>query len=130
MNNKNDIEAKLNDVISAYELADSIINGKIQELVDKDTELNNLITLLEKAYKKADTSLQAAINTVQTNLDIAISNLNDTILNNKNDIEAKLNDVINAYELADSIINGKIQELVYKDTELNNLITALEKSYK
>ena len=130
LNNKNDIEAKLNDVISAYELADSIINGKIQELVDKDTELNNLITSLEKAYKKADTSLQAAINTVQTNLDTAISNLNDTILNNKNDIEAKLNDVISAYELADSIINGKIQELVDKDTELNNLITSLEKAYK
>ena len=129
-NNKDDIESKLNEIIKAYELADSIINGKIQNLEAKDVELKNLVDSLTKSSKAADTALQDAINAVQSNLDTAISSLTDTIANNKDDIESKLNEVIKAYELADSIINGKIQSLETKDSELQNLIDSLTKSSK
>lgn len=79
--------------------------------IQSDDELNNLITALEKSYKEADTALRDAIDRVQANLDTAIFNFSVVILNNKNDIERKLNDVIKAYELADSVINGKIKRL-------------------
>lgn len=111
----------------------SLINPVDESNVDEiqsDDELNNLITALEKSYKEADTALRDAIDRVQANLDTAIFNFSVVILNNKNDIERKLNDVIKAYELADSVINGKIKRLENKDTELNNLITTLEKTYK
>ena len=127
-NNKTDIETKLNDVIAAYELADTVINGKIQDLENKDVELKGLIDALTTSSEEADVALQDAINAVQTNLDNAITSLTDTIANNKNDIETKLNDVVTAYELADSVINGKINDLTNKDVELKNLIDALTTS--
>ena len=125
--------SKYNVKFEVIEEKSSLINPVDESNVNEiqsDAELNNLITALEKSYKEADNALRDAIDRVQTNLDTAIFNFSVVIVNNKNDIERKLNDVIKAYELADSVINGKIKRLENKDTELNNLITTLEKTYK
>ena len=128
--NKDDIESKLNEVIKAYELADSIINGKIQNLESKDVELKNLIDSLTKSSKDADAALQDAINTVQTNLNNAVNDLNLSIANNKQEIKEELITVKKAYEDADIVINSKISSLVEKNEELTNLFNSLQDDLK
>lgn len=130
VNNKNDIERKLNDVIKAYELADSVINGKIKRLENKDTELNNLITTLEKTYKEADVALQDAINILQTNLNNAVSDLNTSISNNKQEIKEELRVAKEAYDAANVVINSKFASLAEKDEDLLKQLNYLKQVSK
>ena len=132
--NKSDIEGKLSAVKEAYEAADAVINSSISALQSKDGELEESIANLKTASEKADSDLKAAVDKVQTNLDKAVSTLNTSIAAKADStaLSQAIEDLTNAYEAADAVINSSISALQSKDGELEesiaNLKTASEKA--
>lgn len=131
--NKTDIESKLTAVEEAYKAADTLINGEISALKNKDTALVNSIAALETAYKAADTALQESIESVESKLESEIARLEGLISSGTSDInelEQAIADLNTAYKAADTLINNEISVLKEKDTALNISIAALEEAYK
>ena len=93
-------------------------------------ELNEAIAKLKSELLQADEVLQNAINKVQANLDKAVTDLNETISNNKDDIESKLNAAVKAYEDANVIINSKFASIAIKHEEFANLFDSLKEDLK
>ena len=67
--------------------------------------------------------VKAAIDTVQSNLDNAVAQLQEAINTNEADIEAKVSALDTAYKAADTLLRS---DMTAADEELNGKITALE----
>ena len=124
----------LNDKITAldaaYKAADTIINSEIAALKGADGEIKASITALDTAYKAADTELKNAIDTVQSNLDTAVEELNGSLTAGAETLNGKITALENAYKAADTIINSEIAALKDTDINIKASITALESAYK
>ena len=124
----------IEDLTNAYEAADAVINSSITALQSKDGELEESIANLKTSSEKADSDLKAAVDKVQTNLDNAVSTLNTSIAAKADStaLSQAIEDLTNAYEAADAVINSSITALQSKDGELEesiaNLKTASEKA--
>ena len=95
-----------------------------------DGELAAAVAALEKKIEEAKSELNAKINEVQTNLENAVSTLN-TLIAAKADSTAlsqAIEDLTNAYEAADAVINSSITALQSKDGELEESIAKLKTS--
>ncbi len=128
--NKADIEEKVAEIDSAYKAADALIKSDIAALIARDSEIEESIAALVSAYKSADIILLGSINRVQTNLNNAVAELNNSVSANKADIEEKIAALDVAYKAADAIINSEIAALIAGDSELRQSIAALDVAYK
>ena len=85
-----------------------------------DGELAAAVAALEKKIDEAKKALNAKINEVQTNLDNAVSTLNTSIAAKADStaLSQAIEDLTNAYEAADAVINSSITALQSKDGEI------------
>ena len=95
-----------------------------------DGELAAAVAALEKKIEEAKSELNAKINEVQTNLDNAVSTLNTSIAAKADStaLSQAIEDLTNAYEAADAVINSNITALHSKDGELEESIAKLKTS--
>ena len=118
----------IEDLTNAYEAADAVINSSITALQSKDGELAAAVAALEKKIEEAKSELNAKINEVQTNLENAVSTLNTSIAAKADStaLSQAIEDLTNAYEAADAVINSSITALQSKDGELEESIAKLK----
>ncbi len=126
--NKTDLSAEIKAVEAALKNADSVIDGKIADLVDEDTAIKTSIEALGNSLAGVKADLETAIAKVQSNLDTAVDDLNNAIAQNKTDLSAEIKAVEAALKNADSVIDGKIADLIAEDTKINASISSLENS--
>ena len=95
-----------------------------------DGELAAAVAALEKKIEEAKSELNAKINEVQTNLENAVSTLNTSIAAKADStaLSQAIEDLSNAYEAADAVINSNITALQSKDGELEESIANLKTS--
>ncbi len=95
-----------------------------------DGELAAAVAALEKKIEEAKSELNAKINEVQTNLENAVSTLNTSIAAKADStaLSQAIEDLTNAYEAADAVINSSITALQSKDGELEESIANLKTS--
>ena len=95
-----------------------------------DGELAAAVAALEKKIEEAKSELNAKINEVQTNLDNAVSTLNTSIAAKADStaLSQAIEDLTNAYEAADAVINSSITALHSKDGEIEESIAKLKTS--
>ena len=93
-----------------------------------DGELAAAVAALEKKIEEAKSELNAKINEVQTNLENAVSTLNTSIAAKADStaLSQAIEDLTNAYEAADALINSSITALQSKDGELEESIAKLK----
>ena len=93
-----------------------------------DGELAAAVAALEKKIEEAKSELNAKINEVQTNLENAVSTLNTSIAAKADStaLSQAIEDLTNAYEAADAVINSSITALQSKDGELEESIAKLK----
>ena len=93
-----------------------------------DGELAAAVAALEKKIEEAKSELNAKINEVQTNLDNAVSTLNTSIAAKADStaLSQAIEDLTNAYEAADAVINSSITALHSKDGEIEESIAKLK----
>lgn len=93
-----------------------------------DGELAAAVAALEKKIEEAKSELNAKINEVQTNLENAVSTLNTSIAAKADStaLSQAIEDLTNAYEAADAVINSSITALHSKDGELEESIAKLK----
>lgn len=104
------------DLTTAYAAADAALKSAI------DTD----ITALENTLVSADAVLTTAIQTVQSNLDTAVEDLEAEDIA----INTAITNLDNAYKAADALLNSEIAALKAEDIEINNALTALDTAYK
>ncbi len=126
--NRTDLTGEIEALRKAMEDADALIKGNITELENADAAIIKDIAELEASLAGAKTELEVAIAKVQSNLDTAVDDLNNAIAQNKTDLSAEIKAVEAALKNADSIINGKIADLIAEDTKINASISSLENS--
>lgn len=134
--NTGNIEA-LNDALTAletaYKNADTVINGKISDLENKDEELAESINTLKTAYEEADAALQKSVDGIKNKLESEVQRLEGLITSNGGEIDGlktALDSLSTAYEKTAALINSEIPALKDKDTELGKSIVALDQAYK
>ena len=102
------LEQAINDLTAAYQAADDLLKADIQTV---DARL----TALELKLVKADEALQTAIDTVQKNLNQAISDLSKATTDGDTATMERLNAAIaaltKAYKAADELLNSDIKAL-------------------
>ena len=93
-----------------------------------DGELASAVAALEKKIEEAKSELNAKINEVQTNLENAVSTLNTSIAAKADStaLSQAIEDLTNAYEAANAVINSSITALQSKDGELEESIANLK----
>ena len=107
-----DLTAAIEKLDSEYKAADELIK----------TNIGKDISALDKAYKEADTELQAGIDRVQTNLEDAETRLKNLISEkaSSTDLTAAIKQLQDEYKAADELLK----------TNIGKDITALDKAYK
>lgn len=128
------IAKAVKDLTDAYQKADKELNTLLKSQIDgvaKD------LATLDGTVKKAKESLENAIEKVQENLDNAKKELETAIETNAEDFQKKLDELKEAMELADSVINSTLADQAVKNEVFENLfkttnevIDALDKAYK
>ena len=118
------LEQAINDLTAAYQAADDLLKADIQTV---DARL----TALELKLVKADEALQTAIDTVQKNLNQAISDLSKATTDGDTATMERLNAAIaaltKAYKTADELLNSDIKALEASTKEnLDNLQAGME----
>lgn len=102
------LEQAVNDLTAAYQAADDLLKADMQELGAK-------LTALELKLVKADEMLRTAIDTVQKNLNQAISDLSKATTDGDTATMERLNAAIaaltKAYKAADELLNSDIKAL-------------------
>ncbi len=107
------------DLTAAYEAADAVLQSNISAEIDAD------VAALQAIVEAADTALQAAIDTVQDNLDNAVALLEQAIADGNTDLETKLTALEEAYQAADALLRTDIASLKAASTSLSANISAL-----
>ena len=118
------LEQAINDLTAAYQAADDLLKADIQTA---DARL----TALELKLIKADEALQTAVDTVQKNLNQAISDLSKATTDGDTARMERLNAAIaaltKAYKTADELLNSDIKALEASTKEnLDNLQAGME----
>ena len=107
-----DLTAAIKQLQDEYKAADELLK----------TNIGKDISALDKAYKKADTELQAGIDRVQSNLEEAETRLKNLISEkaSSTDLTAAIKQLQDEYKAADELLK----------TNIGKDITALDKAYK
>ena len=107
-----DLTAAIKQLQDEYKAADELLK----------TNIGKDISALDKAYKKADTELQAGIDRVQTNLEDAETRLKNLISAkaSSTDLTAEIKQLQDEYKAADELLK----------TNIGKDISALDKAYK
>lgn len=107
--------------------AKTLINEKIENLIDVDSSLSSRISSLSSSITSVQNRLQAAIDNVAASLETTRSELETLLQNNKTEIENKLEELKKAYEAADALLRADFRAA---DEQLEKSLEALEKAYK
>ena len=122
------LNARIDEVKESLAKGDSALEEKIAELSlslkNAEDLLNSLgetyatKTELQGAVSTAKDELNAAIENVKNELESAVNELNASITENKEDIEAKLSAVEEAYKAADILLRSDINGISERVTDL------------
>ena len=123
------MSASITALSASLETAQNTIDS-LGDTYATDGELAAAVAALEKKIEEAKSELNAKINEVQTNLDNAVSTLNTSIAAKADStaLSQAIEDLTNAYEAADAVINSSIAALQSKDGELEESIAKLKTS--
>ena len=120
--NQEGVEARLDALEQARADAD-ILLAKLQA---EGSALGEKLTALEKTRKETDDKLLAMINGVKADLEAAVNRLNETIADNKDDMESRLADAERASANADALLRSDLTALAESNAALEERIAALE----
>lgn len=122
-----ELKEQIAALTQTFNNAKTLINEKIENLIDVDSSLSSRISSLSSSITSVQNRLQAAIDNVAASLETTRSELETLLQNNKTEIENKLEELKKAYEAADALLRADFRAA---DEQLEKSLEALEKAYK
>ncbi len=118
----------ISDLDGAYKVADTLLSGRIDDLVVDDLAIKASVTALDEMVVEVKTELKNSIDRVAENLENAKSQLNTAIVNGDTALDEKIASLDKAYKAADALLNGEVAKLVAEDTAIKESIDGLKNS--